>query len=71
MLTVTAIAADHLSSTFTNYIRAMANYRDCPQTTQTGHQYPIFNRLVPNIKLTFDSSEPTCTAAGQSRTSLL
>jgi hypothetical protein len=35
MLTVTAIAADHLSSTFTNYIRAMANYRDCPQTTQT------------------------------------
>jgi hypothetical protein len=31
MLTVTAIAADHLSSTFTNYIRAMADYRDCPK----------------------------------------
>ena len=35
MLTVTAIAADHLSSTFTNYIRAMASYRDCPVTVES------------------------------------
>jgi len=35
MLTVTAIAAENISSTFTNYIRAMADYRDCPKTTQT------------------------------------
>jgi hypothetical protein len=41
MLTVTAIAADHLSSTFTNYIRAMANYRDCPQTTLRSHTIQI------------------------------
>jgi hypothetical protein len=49
MLTVTAIAADHLSSTFTNYIRAMANYRDCPQTTHSSHSVMDLSFPIPVI----------------------
>ena len=61
MLTVTAIAADHLSSTFTNYIRAMANYRDCPQTTHKSHSLHISEWQLSHGKQTVDFSEPTGT----------
>jgi hypothetical protein len=59
MLTVTAIAADHFSSTFTNYIRAMANYRDCPQTTHKSHSPNIFEWQHTLGKLTFDINKTT------------
>jgi hypothetical protein len=71
MLTVTAIAADHLSSTFTNYIRTMANYRDCPQTTPSGQSLQISKWQHPYGERTVDFSSQTALPANYIRLELL